>query len=156
MNGGGWILIITILVILLLFSLLRRRGGPSKYPETVQSILWDIKLNQVLADTFLLRQKPAAFEKINWQMNEKKIGFLTETLKVELKEIFTLVDEFNVQIIAAKKNKSDSYKSLDLTRFKELLAKTRQELEDWMITTTGSKDLPPKYPTLSSMFMGDR
>jgi hypothetical protein len=77
-------------------------------------------------------------------------------VKEMLVEIFTLVDDYNKQIKAAKKAKSDSYKSIDLTRFNDLLAKTRKELEDWMIEKTGSKDLPPKYPTIMGSLFGER
>jgi hypothetical protein len=89
-------------------------------------------------------------------MNKTKIGFLTETQKTLLKETFTLTDELNVQIRAAKKEKSDSYKSLDLTKYKELLEKSQKELEDWMVTNTGQKELPLKYPSLWNIFTGDR
>jgi hypothetical protein len=73
-----------------------------------------------------------------------------------LREIFALVEDYNKQIKASKKAKNDNYKSIDLTRFKELLDKCRQELEDWMIQKTGQKDLPPKYPTLMGTFFGER
>lgn len=156
MNASGWLLMLSIAIVVLLFSLLRKRGGPSKYPEVVQYILYDIKLNQALVDTFQQRIKPRRFENVNWQMNKTKISFLGESLKEALKETFSLVDEFNKQIQAAKKARTESYKSLDLTHFKDLLTKCRQELEDWMVSTTGQKELPPKYPSLSSFFFGER
>lgn len=156
MAEGSWIVIVTIIIILFLFALLRRRGGPAKYPEVVQSILYDIKFNQVLASTFLERQKPHRFENANWQMNKTKIGFLSESIKQMLKDIFAMVEEYNVTIKTAKKEKSDSYKSLDLTHFKELLEKCRQELEGWLIEKTGYKELPPKYPSFWSTFFGER
>ena len=89
-------------------------------------------------------------------MNKDKISFLGESLKVMLKETFALVEEYNKQIKDAKKAKNESYKTIDLTRFKELLEKCRQELEDWMIQKTGAKDLPPKYPTLMDSLFGQR
>jgi predicted transcriptional regulator len=156
MDSGSWLLIISGAIILLLFTFLRPRGGPRKYPEIVQFILYDIKLNQVLADTFLQRQKLKTFESNNWEMNKTKIGFLTETQKELLKETFTIVDELNVGIKAAKKNKSDSYKSLDLSKFKELLDRCQKELEDWMVTNTGQKELPLKYPSIWGFFFGER
>jgi hypothetical protein len=156
MNPGALILVLSLLVIIILFSLFRRRGGPSKYPETVQAILWDVKINEVLANTIQVRPKPTPFETVNWQLYQKKMGFLEETLKQDLRESFELATKFNVDIRAARKAKSDSYKNLDLSRLKELLVKCRQELEDWMIKNTGSKELPPKYPTMSSFFFGDR
>ena len=156
MESGGWILIVVVAVILILFSLLRRRGGPAKYPEVVQSILYDIKWNQVLADNFFRVEKPRRFENANWQMNKEKIGFLGENLKQMLKEVFALVEEYNTKIKEAKKAKTDSYKTIDLTRFKELLAKCREELENWMVEKTGQKELPPKYPTLMGSLFGER
>ena len=114
------------------------------------------RLNQALAEYFLEIEKPRRFENANWLMNKDKIGFLGESLKQMLKETFTLVEEYNKQIKEAKKAKSDSYKTIDLTRFKELLDKCRQELEDWMVQKTGSKELPPKYPTLMGTLFGER
>lgn len=156
MSAGAWILIITLGIILILVSLVRRRGGAAKYPEVVQSLLYDIRFNQGLSAHLFELEKPRRFENTNWLMNKEKIGFLGEQLKLMLKETFALVEEYNKQIKAAKKDKSDSYKTIDLTRFKELLDKCRQELEDWMIQKTGSKDLPPKYPTIAGMFFGER
>lgn len=153
---GGWIVIVSVAVVLLLFSLLRRRGGPAKYPEVVQFILYDVKLNQVLVDTFKQRQKPKTFETTNWAMNKTKIGFLSETAKKLLKDTFALTDTFNVEIKAAKRAKSDSFRNIDLTKLKEMLDECRTELEDWMMKNVGQKELPPKYPSLSSFFFGER
>jgi hypothetical protein len=155
-NPASWILIAIVAIILLLFSLVRRKGGAAKYPEIVQGLLYDIRLNQALAQHFLEIARPRRFENVNWLMNKDKIGFLNENVKEMLYEIYKLVDEYNAQIKAARKAKSDSYKSIDLTRFKELLEKTRKELEDWMIEKTGAKDLPPKYPTVISTLFGER
>ena len=156
MTFGSWILIVSLLIILLLFTLLRPRSNPRKYPETIQSLIYDVKLNLVLVETFLQRIKPRIFEHNNWEINKTKIGFLTETQKTLLKETFTLTDELNAQIRAAKKAKSDSYKSLDLMKYKELLEKSLKELEDWMVANTGHKELPLKYPSLWNIFTGDR
>jgi len=37
-----------------------------------------------------------------------------------------------------------------------MLDECRKELEDWMMTNVGQKELPPKYPSLSSFFFGER
>ena len=151
-----WEIILIIGIVLILFSLVRRRGGAAKYPEVVQALLYDVKLDQALAEHFLEITKMRRFENVNWLMNKDKIGFLGESLKDMLRETFKLVEEFNEQIKAAQKAKSDSYKTIDLTRFKELLDKCRQELEDWMVLKTGQKELPPKYPTLWGSLFGER
>jgi len=113
-------------------------------------------MNQVLVKSFLQRDKPKTFEHNNWEINKTKIHFLTETQRELLKETFALVDEFNAIIKPAKKNKTDSYKNIDLTKFKELLDKCQKELEDWMIKNTGQKDMPLKYPSICSTFFGER
>ena len=151
-----WEIILIIGIVLILFSLVRRRGGAAKYPEVVQALLYDVKLDQALAEHFLEITKLRRFENVNWLMNKDKIGFLGESLKDMLRETFKLVEEFNQQIKAAQKAKSDSYKTIDLTRFKELLDKCRQELEDWMVQKTGQKELHPKYPTLWGSLFGER
>jgi hypothetical protein len=153
---SGWLVIVSIAVIMLLFSLLRRRGGPGKYPEVVQYILYDVKLNQVLVETFKQREKAKIFEVTNWTMNKTRIGFLSETQKKLLKDTFALTEEVNKEIRAAKKAKSESFRNLDLTKLKEMLDECRKELEDWMMTNVGQKELPPKYPSLSSFFFGER
>jgi LPXTG-motif cell wall-anchored protein len=156
-NGSSILILVAVLVIvLILFSLTRKRNAAAKYPEIVQSLLYDIRFNQGLAEHLPELKKPHRFENSNWMLNKEKIGFLGETLKEKLKENFGLVEEFNKQIKEAKKARSDSYKTIDLTRLKQLLGECRAELEDWMVEKTGSKDLPPKYPTISGMFFGER
>lgn len=155
MDTSSWILIAVFGVIIILFTLLRPRGGPHKYPEIIQFILYDIRMNQALVKTFLERDKPKTFEHNNWEINKSKIRFLTETQRELLKETFTLAEELNVQIRDSKKNKTDSYRNLDLTKFKELLDKCQKELEDWMIKTTGQKDIPLKYPSIWSTLFGE-
>jgi hypothetical protein len=155
MTAGTILLIISVAVVLGLFSVIRRRG-PGKNPEVVQYILYDVKLDQIIADNFSKYPRPRRFELTNWAMNKGKITFLTETLKTLLRETFALMEGYNKEINAAKKNKSESYKSLDLTQLKQNLEQARKELEDWMVTTTGKKELPPKYPSLSSFFFGER
>jgi hypothetical protein len=118
MDSNLVFLIVSGLVILFIFSLLRRRGGPKKYPEVVQYILWDIKLNQVLADSFQTREKVKYFEQNGWLLNKMKIGFLSETIKDLLKETFTLTAEYNQIIRTSKKNKDAEYRKIDLAHYK--------------------------------------
>jgi hypothetical protein len=90
-------------------------------------------------------------------MNKNRLGFLGESLQQTLQETFALVEESNRRMKEAKKAGSGSYyETIDLARFKELLARCRQELEDWMVAKTGQKELPPKYPTLMGSLFGER
>lgn len=156
MDSGAIVFVISLAMVLLLFSLLRRRGGPAKYPEVVQSLLYDVKLNLILVETFAKREKPKTFETTNWMMNKTRIGFLSESQKQLLKDTFAHIDELNVTIKAAKREKSDSFRSLDVSKLKALLDQCIQELEGWMMDKIGAKELPPKYPSLSGFFFGER
>jgi hypothetical protein len=155
MDASIWILVVIIILALFLLNLLRPRGGPSKYPEIVQAILWDVKINRVIAENFLLYPKVKLFETNNWRMNRLKIRFLTETQQKLLQETFSSIEENNRLIKAAKREKTDSYKSINLSVLKENLDKCREELENWLIRNIGTKELPPKYPTVSGMFFGE-
>lgn len=156
MGDNQWILLVLLGAIVLLFTLLRKKGNVRKYPEIVQAVLFEVKLNQSLADYFSRNDKYRRFEYVNWEMNKDKIGFLSDSLKQMLKEAFTLAKEFNDKIKQAKKAKDHSHKNIDLARLKELLAICREELENWMVEKTGKKELPPRYPTLMDTFFGER
>ncbi|MDD5190456.1 MAG: hypothetical protein PHE50_05375 [Dehalococcoidales bacterium] len=155
MDAGAIILIASLAIIILLFSLLRRRGGPKKYPEVVQYLIWDIKLNQALAASFAAREKVKYFEENGWLLNKQKIGFLSESTKDMLKELFGLVEEYNKIIKDSRKNKDTAYRAINLTHFQELLGKCRNELEDWMLKNTGNKEYQQKSPSLTGFFLGD-
>lgn len=103
MSAGAWVTVITLAIILILVSLVRRRGGAAKYPEIVQALLYDVRFNQGLTAYFPKLKKPRRFENTNWTMNKDRIGFLGEQLQLNLKEAFTMVEEYNKQIKAAKK-----------------------------------------------------
>ena len=151
------VLIVILVLIMLAFALFRKRGGPLKYPEIVQALIINVRVNIVICDNLPISEKPKTFECNNWILNKDKIGFLTESQKELLTNTFnTIIEEMNPKIRAAKKEKSDSYKNLNLSELKTNLEKCRDELEGWMMKTIGKKALPPKYPSVASMFLGDR
>lgn len=154
--GENWVLIVAIAAILMLFFLARRGGGVRRHPEIVQNLLYDVRLNQALVETYHLREKPKKFDNTNWQINKNRIDFLEEELQETLHQTFDVVEDFNQQIKTAKKLKSDSFRSLDVGKLKELLAKCRKGLEDWMMDKIGKKELPPKYPSLLGGLFGER
>ena len=43
-----------------------------------------------------------------------------------------------------------------MTKLKENLDECRKELENWMMAKVGTKELPLKYPSMSSFFFGER
>jgi len=160
LNSGSWILIFTLIVIFVLFSLLRKRGGPTKYPEYVQSVIWDIRLNQAIVSSFFkraeLKLKPRRFESTNWMLNKNRVTFLNESLKNDLNEIFDMVAQYNQDLKVSWKTNPESYGNIDLSHFKELLDRSREALEEWMVENYGQKEYSPKPTGISGLFFGER
>ena len=156
MDFGALAVVLSIVVIVVLFSFFRGHGGVKHRPEVVQFVLFDVKLNQVLVDTFHKREKPRRLEKTNWEINKSKIGFLGESLKETLKLTFDMVEEVNQELKQAKKNKSLSYQDINVSKLKEPLAKCREGLEGWLMDTIGTTEVSPRYPSITGFLFGDR
>ena len=154
--GSNWPLILIIVIIVLAMFFLRRGGGTRRQPETVQRLLTDVKLDQALVETFYIREKPRKFEMTAWQMHKTKLDFLNTELQATLAETFGIVEDFNQQIKTIKKTKVGDHKRIDVSKLKELLAKCRKGLEDWMMDKIGQKELPTRYPTLGGFLFGER
>ena len=148
--------VLTIAVVIMLFSFLRGRGGVRHRPEVVQFLLFDVKLNQALVDTFYQREKPRRFERTNWEINKSKIGFLGDSLGETLTMTFGMVEELNQELKAIKKAKSGSHKDLNVTKLTEPLAKCREGLEGWLMDTIGTTEVAPRYPSVTGMLFGER
>ena len=144
--------------IILVFYLFRRAGlgGVRNRPNVIQGLLYDVRLNQALVETFYLREKPKKFDINNWKLHGDNIDFLEESLQNTLSETFGIVEELNQEIRQAKKLKTKSHLNLDTSKLKGSLARSRKGLEDWMMDNIGSKELPTKYPSLFGWFLGDR
>jgi len=156
MDFGAVGVVVTIIIIVVLFSFLRGRGGVRHRPEVVQFLLFDVKLNQVLVDTFHQREKPRRLEKTNWEINKSKISFLSESLKDTLKLTFDMVEEVNQDLKLTKKNKSLSYQDINVSKLKDPLARCREGLEGWLMETIGTTEVSPRYPSLSGFMFGER
>ena len=156
MDSGVVAVVLTIIVVVVLFSFLRGRGGVRHRPEVVQFLLFDVKLNQVLVDTFHQREKPKRFERTNWEINKSKVGFLGDSLRETLTMTFGMVEELNQELKAIKKAKSGSHKDLNVAKLKEPLAKCREGLEGWLMDTIGTTEVAPRYPTLMGTLFGER
>jgi hypothetical protein len=154
MDYGVLAVVLSIILVIALFSFLRGRGGVMQRPEVVQFVLYDVKMNQALVETFYIREKPKRFEKSNWEINKKKIGFLDESLQETLRMTFGMVEDLNQDIKLVKKNKT-SHQSINVTKLVEPLAACRKGLEDWMMENLGTTEPPPKYPSIwDTLFYG--
>ena len=157
MDFGNVIIIVAILALVLLQFFLRRRKPETLHGEIAQSLLMEVRLNQALAETFHLRQKPKKFEVTIWQRNKTKLDFLSQSLQVVLSDAFMMADDFNRQIEAARKYRSTSYiVNVNIDKLKEPLAKSKEGLEEWLVANVGRKEPPPKYPGLFDSLFGRR
>ena len=154
MDYGVLAVVLSLILIIAVFSFLRGRGGVMQRPEVVQFVLYDVKMNQALVEAFYMREKPKRFEKSNWDINKKKIGFLDESLQETLRMTFGMVEDLNQDIKLVKKNKT-SHHSIDVTTLVEPLATCRKGLEDWMMENLGTTEPPTKYPSIwDTLFYG--
>lgn len=151
------IILLVIGLVLLQFFLMRRRKPEVTQQEIVQNLLSEVRLNQALAETFHLRQKPKRFEVTSWQRSKAKLDFLPQPLQVALSDAFGIIEDFNQQIETAKKQKSASYMAgVNIDRLKKPLAESRQGLEQRLTSITGTKKPPAKYPGMFDDWTGRR
>jgi len=149
------IIFIAVLGLVLLQFFLRRRKPETLHGEIAQNLLMEVKLNQALAETYNLRQKPRRFEVTNWRRYKTKLDFFTQTLQGALSETFTMIEDFNQQIETAKKYKSATYTaSVDVGKLTEPLAKSKEGLEEWLVANVGQKEPPTKYPGIFDSLFG--
>ena len=148
-------IVLAIALILLQLFLKRRRKPETTQQEIVRSLLSEVKLNQALAESYHLRQKPKKFEIVSWQRNKNKLDFLDKAVQVALTDAFTTAEDFNGQIEAAKKYKSASYMvNVNVGKIIEPLTKSRQGLEQWLLSKTGTKESSSKYPGIFDDWFG--
>ncbi len=149
-------LILSILgIILLQFFMRRRRRAATTQPEIAQNLLSEVKLNQALVEAFPLQSKPKRFLTTAWQRSKDKLDFLNSPLQLALSETFTMAEDFNQQITAANKHKSAIYMaSVNVNKLIGPLAKSKEGLELWLMSKTGEKELPPKYPNVFDGLFG--
>lgn len=156
---GENIPVILLVIGLILLQLFLRRGfKPRTTPQEIaQSLLSEVRLNEALVETFDFRQKPRKFEMVSWQRNKSQLDFLNHPLQVALSDAFVMVEDFNQQIEAARKYKSASYLvNINGDKLKELLARSRQGLEEWLLAKVGTKESSPKIPGILDDWLGKR
>ncbi|MFC1932990.1 hypothetical protein ACFLXU_05110 [Chloroflexota bacterium] len=155
--GENLPIIAAVIGLILLQLFLRKRKPETTHQEIVQSLLSEVKLNHALAESYHLQQKPKKFETVSWQRNKNKLDFLSHSLQVVLSDTFMVAEDFNQQIDAAKKYKSASYMvNVNVDKIKGPLAKSKQGLEEWLQRNVGTKEPPPKYPSIMDGLLGGR
>jgi len=149
-------LIVSIVgIILLQFFMRRRRKAATTQPEIVRNLLTEVNLNQALVEAFSLQPKKKKFLTTSWQMSKDKLDFLDSSLQLALSDTFTTAEDFNQQIGAANKHKSAIYMaSVNVDKLRGPLAKSKDGLELWLMSQTGEKEPPTKYPSVFNGLFG--
>ena len=132
-------IIISIIVLIILQFFLRRRRAPAATNlGIVQGLLSEVRLNIRLTEIFTYDKPGRKFMTTSWQMYKNKLDFLEQTLQGALSDAFTMSEDYNQQIAAAKKYKSTSYlASIDVDKLKDKLTKSREGLEEWLQAKVG-------------------
>ena len=149
--GTNGIVILAIVALLVLNIFLRKRRGEKTPLEIAMGLLMDVSRNQKLAEDFQFNLKVNKFKTGSWKRNSNKIDFLDQSLQNTLASAFSMAEQFNQDIDAAKKHKSTTYLSgIAADKLKEPLAKSRQGLEEWLQANVGTQPMSGRKGCLFS------
>ena len=154
--GGNIPIIVTIIGLIVLQFFLRRKRTLETTPrEIAQSLLSEVRLNLRLTEVFTFSYRTSKFMTTSWQINKNKLDFLNQSLQVALSDAFTMAEDFNQQIAAAKKYKSTSYMaSVGVDKLKDKLTKSREGLEEWLQAKVGTIEPSVKIPGVFDGWLG--
>ena len=111
----------------------------------VASIFSEVRHNKNLTETFEYHWQSKKFKTGSWKRNKTKVDFLPQELLATLSNVFDMAEEYNERVDAAKKYRSDSYMAgIDVSKLKEPLAKSQQELQEWYQENMGNPEYAPK------------
>ncbi|MBA7655374.1 hypothetical protein ES703_63278 [subsurface metagenome] len=146
--GANLPFIVAVIVLIFFQFVIRRRRSPeSTYPEIVQALLSEVRLNLRLAEAFSFSQRTRKFLTTSWQLNKNKLDFLDQSTQISLSDAFMMAEDFNQQIAASKKYKSTSYLAvIDVDKLKEPLTKSQEGLEQWLQSEVGTIEPQMKTP----------
>ena len=143
--GKNLIILIPIILLIIVNIFFRKRKGEKTPLGIAVTMLADVNRNQKLAETFSFHWRSSKFKTGSWKRNRGKLDFLPLELQETLSKAFGMAEEFNQRIEDAKKYKSDSYTAgINVDKLKEPLAKSRQQLEEWLRENMGNPEYQPK------------
>ena len=92
----------------------------------------------------------------NWRKNKDKVDFLPHEIRMELGQVFEMLEEANNSLAAARQFKSDSYVAgIDVSKLKEPLEEARANLQAWIQENMHNPEYQPKKRrSLISFFSG--
>lgn len=150
----NWPLIAVVLGLILFQFLFRQRQRPEmRQREIVQNLLSEVKLNEALLEVLNLQRKLPKFILTGWKMSKNRLDFLSKDLQTSLSEAFAMAEDINRQIDDIKRGKPGGYSaSIDISKLREPLTKSRQGLEEWLLIHVGSKEPPESSSLFDRMF----
>ena len=126
-------LIPIIVLIALSFFLRRRKPAERTEVDIVGSLFFEVKENLGVVEAIGPRTSFKKLKTGSWKRNSGKVDFLDESLRNNLAQAFSLAEDYNMQVDAAKKFKSTSYlASINIDRLKRSLAASHDGLEGWL------------------------
>ena len=140
------ILLGVIVFLALVYNIYARFRRQMKSPlGRVISIHGNIKKNQKLVDSFDFHRRVEKLKTAAWTKNKDRIDFLPQEMRTILSQVFAMCEEINGRIDAARKFKSESYMSIvDVSKLKEPLARSRQQLKEWVQENMMNPEYAPK------------
>ena len=136
------VLIFGILVANIYF---KKRKSEKSLLGMAAGIFSDVNKNLDVVENFSFHRQVGKLKSSNWQRNKDKVDFLPVEIRSILSKAFDLVEEVNQRIDAARKYKSDSYMAgIDVDKLKEPLAKSKQQLHEWLQENMQNPEYAPK------------
>ncbi|MFC2056931.1 hypothetical protein ACFLTO_05135 [Chloroflexota bacterium] len=152
-NVPAVVMIVGLIVVQ--FFLRRKHKVETKPQEITEGLLSEARLNLSLCEIFTFSHRTRKFTTTTWQINKNKLDFLNQSLQVTLSDAFTMAEDFNQQISAAKKYKSTSYLAIiDVDKLKDKLTKSQEGLEEWLQATVGTTEPSMKIPGVFDDLLG--
>jgi len=130
--GNTLMILIPIILVILFNVFFKKRKAEKTQPEIAMSLLSEVAMNQQIARSSLEKSQVKKFRIDSWQRNRVKLDFLSQSLQDDLARTFSMAEEFNRAVDAARKFKSSSYlEGISVEKLKELLDCSRKGLDDW-------------------------
>ncbi len=151
------LIFIIIALILLPFFLGRKRRAAAMPQEIARNLLSEVRLNLSLAEVYSVNGRVKRFETVSWQLSKSKLDFLDRSLRAALTDAFAIAEDYNQQVDAAKKYRSGSQMAnINIDKLKGSLTKSKEGLEQWLMSKVGTKEPPPQYPGIMDSLFGGR
>lgn len=157
--GGVWERLLFVGLIILfvyLFSFLRRKDPKKAQAELVRALLSETRMNLALLKAFDNEPLPRSFETTTWQLNKKKVDFLSKSIQSDMQTAFQEAIDYNRRLKSARKSKSNDQVIPDQESIKAPFLRAKDGLEDWLLVHVGRIDAPLQYSTMFDNLFGSR